>query len=485
MASPFMTLTPADVAELIDQYVDEQCRSRTVPWLVVAVVVDGAVDHLRVATLDGHEHAGVDADTAFRIASMTKSFTAATVLGLRDDGLLRLDEPIATYVPALADLALPSDDSPALTVRLLLSMAAGLATDDPWGDRQLQRTGEWLEELMASGLTFASPPGVTMDYSNLGYAILGRVVEAVTHTPCAEVITERIIQPLGLSRTVWETSQLPASTLHAQPHRLRAGRVELDDPPLGTGAFSPMGGLWSTAADLAQWVDFMSSAFPARSDDDQGPLRRSSRREMQQAHRSGDLRPSMRNDGSLRAVSLGYGFGVQVLHHAGLGRVAMHSGGLPGYGSNMRWVPGRRVGVVALGNRTYPGLVAVTDQVLDLLYDGGVVPGDPPVDDTHLVGVAGRLMSLINEWDHDRAHALFADNVELDLPLADRAAELAELRESLGEVWIDEIDAESITEGAAVLRSERGVVRVELMLTPQAPPRLQWYEIGAIARDER
>ena len=67
---------------------------------------------------------------------MTKSFTAATVLSLRDEGRPRLDDPIAEHVPELAGLRRPTADAPAITVRHLLTMSAGLATDDPWGDRQ-------------------------------------------------------------------------------------------------------------------------------------------------------------------------------------------------------------------------------------------------------------------------------------------------------------------------------------------------------------
>ena len=67
---------------------------------------------------------------------MTKSFTAATILGLRDEGRLSLDDPIARHVPEVAGLHGPTADSPPITVRHLLTMSSGLGTDDPWGDRQ-------------------------------------------------------------------------------------------------------------------------------------------------------------------------------------------------------------------------------------------------------------------------------------------------------------------------------------------------------------
>ena len=101
------------------------------------MVLGGELVHSRgVGTLRVGEDAPPDADSVFRIASMTKSFTAATILGLRDEGLLSLDDPIARHVPELAGLHGPTADAPPITIRHLLTMASGLATDDPWGDRQ-------------------------------------------------------------------------------------------------------------------------------------------------------------------------------------------------------------------------------------------------------------------------------------------------------------------------------------------------------------
>ncbi len=467
---------PQDVLEAIDQVVDAEAQQRRVPWLVVAVVADGGVVHLRAAGVgDGVDLLGEH--TAFRIASMTKSFTAATVLALRDEGLLALDAPLVDFEPRAAAIAPPTDDSPAVTVRHLLTMASGLASDDPWGDRQLAQPPAWFDALLDAGATFAHPPGVTMEYSNLSYALLGRVVEAVTGQRCTEAIDQRIIHPLHLTHTVWEAAGLPPGTVVAEPFRISGGVPQPDATPLGTGALSPMGGLWSTAADLARWVDFLSSAFPPRDGHDAGPLRRSSRREMQQVHRAGMLDPAV-HAGAAPAVHLGYGMGLQVVAHHSLGDVITHSGGLPGYGSNMRWAPGRRVGVVALGNRTYPGLAAVTSQVLDVLDDGGCVPAPSRPVSPMLRHAAAELVALVNEWDDQRAAALFADNVALDEPLDRRAAAMRSLREQCGELRLGTITVMSATEGDADLTGAHGVARLELMLSPEVPPRVQSYDLS-------
>ena len=110
-----------------------------------------------------------DAGTVFRIASMTKSFTATLVLMLRDGGALRLDDLAADYVPELAGLELPTPDSPPITIRHLLTMTSGFPTDDPWGDRQQGLDPAVFARLLADGgIRSAWAPGTKFEYSNLG-----------------------------------------------------------------------------------------------------------------------------------------------------------------------------------------------------------------------------------------------------------------------------------------------------------------------------
>ena len=96
--------------------------------------------------------------TVFRIASMTKSFTASAILILRDRGLLNLDDVVAEIAPEFASVVGPTRDSPAITIRHLLSMGGGLATDDAWADRHLDFSDETLDELVSNGATFAWTP---------------------------------------------------------------------------------------------------------------------------------------------------------------------------------------------------------------------------------------------------------------------------------------------------------------------------------------
>jgi CubicO group peptidase (beta-lactamase class C family) len=140
--------------------------------------------------------------------------------------------------------------------------------------------------------------------------------------------------------------------------------------PLGDGTIAPMGGIWSTVRDLARWVAFFLDAFPPRDEADDGSLPRWARREMQQLRRVDDLsrfRPSP--GGASRTSVTGYGIGLAVRIDERLGVSVGHSGGFPGYGSHMRWLPEHGMGVIGLSNVTYGSMGAACLEALEVLAD--------------------------------------------------------------------------------------------------------------------
>ena len=125
---------------------------RSLVWGIVShgnLVATGGVGEL------GEGLGAPDEHSLFRIASMTKSFTAAAVLHARDAGRLRLDDLVEKYVPEVAEWTMPTADSPLVTIRQLLTMSAGLATDDPWADRHMDISQPDFRALIAQGMTFA------------------------------------------------------------------------------------------------------------------------------------------------------------------------------------------------------------------------------------------------------------------------------------------------------------------------------------------
>lgn len=411
---------------------------------------------------------GEATDAVYRIASMTKSFTAAIVLSLRDAGRLALDDPIERHAPEFVGLRPPIADSPPVTIRHLLTMSSGLATDDAWADRHLDLTDSDLDSIIERGPTFAAVPGTTFEYSNLGFAVLGRVVRNVSGSTLQQLVVESLLEPLGMARTSWTA---PPDAMVGFRER-SSGADLVAEPMLGDGVMAPMGGLFSCVDDLARWIDFLGSAFdPARHEFD-GVLARSTRREMQQVARAF---PTVRSatTGTWSQRPGGYGYGLNVLPHPRLGTVVTHSGGLPGFGSNMRWVVGTGVGLVALGNTTYAPMAAMTTAVLDELAESGAVSG-PTIDVVpQLHHAAERLVGWVNGTDDGTG--LFADNVAADQPRAERVAAMAELVAEHGPVRLARVFAESATSAVAIVHGADAELHVDFQLTPTTPPLVQTY----------
>ncbi|MEI7745838.1 MAG: serine hydrolase domain-containing protein, partial [Chloroflexota bacterium] len=324
-------------------------EERRLPGIAWGVVRDGVLVHSGgLGTYRAGEDRTPDADTVFRIASMTKSFTAAAILLLRDEGRLRLDDPVANHVPELLGWAPPNADAAPVTIRDLLTMSAGLPTDDPWGDRQQPLALDAFARLLAAGPTFAWPPGSVFEYSNLGYGILGRVITSAAGAEYRDVVRARLLGPLGMHSTAYDA-------LDIEEVRLAHGYVRVRDELVregtdGYGALASMGGIFSSVRDLSAWVAGFLDAFPARSDaEGPHPLRRSSRREMQQAHRLyGAAVGAHAPDSDPWVTAGGYGYGLTIASDPDLGTFVAHSGGYPGFGSNMSWHPASGLGDLAI-----------------------------------------------------------------------------------------------------------------------------------------
>lgn len=413
-------------------------------------------------------------DTVFRIASMTKSFTAAAVLSLRDEGMLDLHTSVATYAPELAHLVGPGVDPASVSLRHLLTMSSGLATDDPWADRHLDATDDDLDGWISGGLRFSYPTGTAFEYSNLGYALVGRVVHRVTGTRLQHHVRERFLSPLGMSRTGWSVGELPNDADVTQGMHVIDG-VQSPTAPLGDGVVAPMGGLWSCARDLGLWMAFLSSAFT--SSPRPGQLSASSRREMQQLHRETPVRRLTAVDGSSRIAEGGYAMGLTTYADDRLGRVVTHSGGLPGYGSNMRWVPGG-VGVASLANVTYAPMWHASAAVLDALGVAGLIHAPQFGAPDELRVAAHRLVALLTSWDDSIATDLFADNVLEDAPADARQREAdARVGSPKGAV-VSVIAVEAAGDAAATVTFVVGASphRVRLELSPLAQVTIQKYD---------
>jgi CubicO group peptidase (beta-lactamase class C family) len=463
----------------VDTLISDFMARTHVPGAAWGIVIDGELAHLGVAGFrELPSKSPVTRDSVFRIASMTKSFTALAVLKLRDEGKLSLDDLAERYVPELKNLRYPTTDSPRLTVRHLMSHATGFPEDNPWGDQQLAATEEEFTRMLQRGIPFSNAPGVAYEYSNYGFAILGRIVTNVGGKPYRDYIADAILRPLGMTSTTLRPSSVPADRLaHGYRWEDETWKVE---PPLPDGAFGSMGGMLTSVSDLAKYVSAFLDAWPPRDGPERGPIRRSSLREMQQIWRSRPATATAMASGALNLNVGGYGYGLRVSQSCAFGHIVAHSGGLPGYGSLMQWLPDYGVGIIAFGNLTYTGWGGVVNDAFELLARTGGLQPRAPQPSPALVEARDAVSQLIIKWDDRRADEIAAMNLYLDRSKDRRHKQIDDLRAKVGAcsppASFDVV--ENWLRGQWTMKCERGDLRVSITLAPTRPPRVQYLDVS-------
>ncbi|MDX6560332.1 MAG: hypothetical protein QOD65_146 [Gaiellales bacterium] len=472
-----------ELAPAIDALFANALGELGAPGIAYGIALDGELVHsggCGVRDLDSG--AAPDADTAFRICSMTKSFVAMTVLSLRDEGRLDIDAPLGEVVAELAPLAEAGPDAPPVTVRQLLTMDAGMPQDDPWADRLMAEDGAWVTEaLFARGATRSRAPGTAFEYSNYSWAALGRVVATVTGQRHQDVVRERVLDPLALTSTVWSAGDLPAERI-ATGYRPAGEGFTAEVPLADGGDFAALGGLYSTVRDLARWSGVFLDAEPPRDAPERAPVSRATLREMQRARSAfapGVEWPSLGEPPGV--VAGGYGYGLMIWHERDGRRHVGHPGGLPGYGTLMRWVPELGLGAILLANVTYAKCEAPLRRALELVSREAALPRRAVRAHPGLLAARDAVDGLVAHWDDGAAARLFAPNVDLDRPLAERRAELESLAERHGALARDgEFEREDALRGRWRLSGERGHVDLEITLAPTVPPLVQTLDVDSV-----
>lgn len=439
------------------------------------------------AVLDGPEPT---TGSVFRIASMSKSFTAAAVLLLAERGALRLDSPVSTYVPEFGQIRPYTQDSPPVTVAHLLSMCSGLATDDPWADRQESLPAEAFQAEVAQGLRAVAAPGLAYEYCNTGYALLGAIVSRVTDRPFTEFVRETFMAPLGLENTTYDYTTVPAERLTTGYFKYKATWEPQDFT--GPGAYSSIGGVLSCVDDLALWVQWLADGFPARDGLDAGPLSRASRRMMQTAHI--DIPPVLRSGSARGRLTVqesnelgGYGYGLFINWDPVFGVNAEHPGGYPGYGTSMRWHLDSGLGVIVLANGRYAPSRVLSDRLLRLVLADADAAGRTLVPWPEARAAALAITAALAGGGDPFEAVPLTMNVVMDLSLERRRADLAEALAKVGPVAADAapqiLESEVTSEAHLVwtLPAERGKLRCEIKLSPQGQPAVQTLLIAPLA----
>jgi len=464
--------TLEDAIPVIDAAFDRWQASAHAPGLVYGVVQDGRIIHLRTAGVRTVDGPAVTPDTLFRIASMSKAFTALAILKLRDEGRLSLDDLAETHVPEMRAWSYPTADSPRIRIRDLLNHTGGFVTDDPWGDRQQVLTEAAFTRMLTDGVPFTRAPQTAFEYSNFGYALLGRIVTNVSGRPYNAYIEAEIMRPLGMTSSGYDVFASP------QDQRALGYRWENDawarEPDMRHGVFGSMGGVQTNAPDYAKWITFLLSAWPARDGEETGPVRRSTGREM--ATGSNFVSASVRTlpDGSPCPVAVAYGMGLRVSADCELGQILAHGGGYPGYGSYMILMPDRRTGLFAFANRTYAGPSAPLLEAASTLVRAGLAPVRPLETSAIL---AERYVDLGRIWaagDVSVARDRLAMNFLMDRSVENWRTVLDLLKADAGACATD---APMTPTGAlsATFRwtCDKGVIDGRLLLAPTTPVTIQ------------
>lgn len=465
----------ADFAEL-DAIAEEYWHPGAQPGLAFGVVRDGELVHWGGFGQRFLGGPAPDADTVFRISSMTKCFTAAAIMVLRDDGRLALDDLAEDYVPEMRGWPPVTANSARITVRHLLTMTAGFPAEDPWADRQQGLPLEDFSAMLSGGVSFAWAPDTKFEYASIGYAILGRIITGVCGLPYPEFVRQRLLAPLGMTRTGYEAADFAPGDLALGYGSGPDGWAELPMEPCG--AFAPMGGVFSSVRDMARWIAGFLGAYPPADDGAPHPLSAASRRQMQLPQAFVGSFPGFPAGG----FPMSYGFGLIIDQDPKLGPVVHHAGGYPGFGSHMRWHPATGTGVVGLANGTYATPYPLTVKLLEAAVRqdqgtpaaSGLAPRGQPWPET--VAARDAVNRLLQNWDDAEADRLFTPNVAQDSPYPARRRRIGLIRERLGPFGDDPGRPAEFPSPARCrwwLAGDGGVVQAEIMLTPEKPPRVQ------------
>jgi CubicO group peptidase (beta-lactamase class C family) len=310
------------------------------PGAAVIVLRDGAIVHSKGYGLASVEQGLANTPrTKFRLASVSKSFTALLVLQLVEQGRLRLDDPLDKHLPGVVG-------GDAMTIHHLLTHTAAMP--------------DFMSFEEAARLPREYAPGERLNYSNVGYCALGKVIEKVTGKTYEARLREAILDPLGMkdSGCDWRGAS-PEGRATGYIFDPAAGGVVLAEH---SDACSAAGGVYSTAEDMARWVKGL----------DEGRI--VSRRMRETAWTEVALRDGRRG---------AYGYGFMLLPYRGLREIA-HGGDISGFNSYVAFYPAEKLAVVVLSNvgmrppGPVPEAATIAHEVADTVGGDRLGPRWPP-----------------------------------------------------------------------------------------------------------
>jgi len=347
-----MAFSPAVARSAADRRTDavdgffRECNRPDVPGACVMVIQNGkALLSRSYGLANCEDHIPCAPETNFRLASVTKQFTAMAIMILADRKQLSLDDPITKYFPEFPPYGEP------ITIRHLLNHTSGLADYE-----DLIPKGTLLPVLDINVLRLLQkqektlfPPGTQFRYSNSGYAFLALIVEKVSGKSFASFLRENIFQALHMIGTVAYEAGVSVVQNRAYGYTPTGDSFTRTDQSLTSSVLGD-GGVYSSINDLKRWDQALDTT------------RLVSRKMLKEAFTAG---PATRHD---KAVD--YGFGWFLSEYRGL-REVWHSGNTVGFTTRIERFPEKRFTVIILANRNQAALADLANQIVDLfLFDG-------------------------------------------------------------------------------------------------------------------
>ncbi len=319
---------------VLDSWIQATMASREQPGLSVGIVYDQELIWSKgYGFADVARRTRATPATAYRIASISKLFTATAILQLRDAGKLLLDDPVADHLPWFK-IKNAHPDGPVITIRHLITHTSGLpreSTGTYWNDLNFP-TREEMMEILATQET-AIPAETEWKYSNLALALAGEIVAVVSGEPWDQYVERHILRPLSMRST--RAMPAPDMRILASGYTRRVpGENRVPEPFVDTRGLAPAANLASTVEDLAR---FAALQFRDAAAEGEQILKGSTLREM---HRIQWLRPDWRS---------GQGLGFSIRRVGDQVRVG-HGGSVPGHRTQIEIAPAQKFAVIVLTN---------------------------------------------------------------------------------------------------------------------------------------
>ncbi len=455
----------------IDAYLQTTMERDGLVGLAAGIVIDDELVWSRGYGLrDRARGLLVEADTPFGIGSITKPITAMAVLLLRDRGELSLDHPAVSYLPALAGLVYPTEDSPLITIRHLLTHTSGLPR---MGDfAEYPSSPQSRQALLASldGLRLERVPGTGRLYSNLGVQILGPLVDAVAQTDHRSFMRRELFEPIGMTGAGWTPREVGEDRI-AMPYELDERGKPRRRSHWMPGAADAAGGLYASVEDLAAFAIFNLGAWPAGGASSEGPLVAASVREAHTPTSMPSFRARRGQPGEpptarVHASALGFGVYTNCRHPY----VVAHGGKTMGHRASFHMLPRHGVAVILLSNlSSIPSSVLPRDAeaVLDLLDDTGALQPRMPSAAPGLAEAAEELGPLLAAWSTDAYVRAFSADYRDAIPERATAERLGKWSPVVGDCHAASVIAVTDTyAGTVELDCEAAAIRFQLRVAP-------------------